>query len=98
MEWLRGCGWIPLDSVEHKKVKNAQELINKVTENISAVMRLALSHAQCLRKYFISLQRAYTKEALDNFSNYTSVVDTPDIVLAKMNSVNQSDVCTFFFF
>lgn len=50
----------------------------------------------CLRKYFISLQRAYTKEALDNFSNYTSVVDTPDIVLAKINSVNQSDVCIFF--
>ncbi|KAM6349109.1 nebulin [Alca torda] len=65
LEWLRGCGWIPLDSVEHKKVKNAQELVNK---------------------------RAYTKEALDNFSNYTSVVDTPDIVLAKMNSVNQSDL------
>uniref|UniRef100_A0A8B9DDB7 Nebulin n=1 Tax=Anser cygnoides TaxID=8845 RepID=A0A8B9DDB7_ANSCY len=58
LEWLRGCGWIPLDSVEHKKVKN----------------------------------RAYTKEALDNFSNYTSVVDTPDIVLAKINSVNQSDL------
>ncbi|XP_068543051.1 nebulin isoform X13 [Anas acuta] len=65
LEWLRGCGWIPLDSVEHKKVKNAQELINK---------------------------RAYTKEALDNFANYTSVVDTPDIVLAKINSVNQSDL------
>ncbi|XP_075613456.1 nebulin isoform X35 [Balearica regulorum gibbericeps] len=65
LEWLRGCGWIPLDSVEHKKVKNAQELINK---------------------------KAYTKEALDNFSNYTSVVDTPDIVLAKINSVNQSDL------
>ncbi|XP_064926242.1 nebulin isoform X21 [Columba livia] len=65
LEWLRGCGWIPLDSVEHKKVKNAQELVNK---------------------------RAYTKEALDNFSNYTSVVDTPDIVLARMNAVNQSDI------
>ncbi|XP_074403892.1 nebulin isoform X1 [Zonotrichia albicollis] len=65
LEWLRGIGWIPLDSVEHKKVKNAQELINK---------------------------RAYTKEALDNFSKYTSVVDTPEITLAKMNSVNQSDL------
>ncbi|XP_050196475.1 LOW QUALITY PROTEIN: nebulin [Myiozetetes cayanensis] len=65
LEWLRGIGWIPLDSVEHKKVKNAQELVNK---------------------------RSYTKEALDNFSKYTSVVDTPDIVLAKMNSVNQSDL------
>ncbi|XP_063257113.1 nebulin [Prinia subflava] len=65
LEWLRGCGWIPLDSVEHKKVKNAQELINK---------------------------RAYTKEALENFSKYTSVVDTPEITLARMNAVNQSDL------
>ncbi|KAM6269290.1 nebulin isoform 19-T19 [Porphyrio hochstetteri] len=65
LEWLRGCGWIPLDSVEHKKVKNAQELINK---------------------------KAYTKEALENFANYTSVVDTPEVVLAKINSVNQSDL------
>lgn len=56
-----------------------------------------LSHAQCLRKYFISLQRAYTKDAIENFSKYTSVVDTPDIVLAKINSVNQSDVCTLVF-
>lgn len=83
--------------MEHKKVKNAQELINKVRENISAVSQLALlSHAQCLTHYFTSLQRAYTKEALENFGKYTSVVDTPEITLAKMNSVNQSDVCTFF--
>lgn len=85
--------------MEHKKVKNAQELINKVRANISAVPQLALlPHIQCLRHFFTSLQRAYTKEALENFSKYTSVVDTPDIVLAKMNSVNQSDVCNSFFF
>lgn len=83
--------------MEHKKVKNAQELINKVRENISAVPQVALpSDAQCLSLYFTSLQRAYTKEALENFSKYTSVVDTPEIVLAKANSVNQSDVCPFF--
>ncbi|XP_019377964.1 PREDICTED: nebulin isoform X6 [Gavialis gangeticus] len=65
LEWLRGIGWMPLDSVEHKRVKNAQDLVNK---------------------------RVYTKEALDNFSNMTSVVDTPEIVLAKINAVNQSDL------
>ncbi|XP_039183827.1 nebulin isoform X40 [Crotalus tigris] len=65
LEWLRGCGWIPLDSVDHRRVKNAQELINK---------------------------RIYTKEAIDNFDHFTSVEDTPDVVLAKANSIMQSDV------
>lgn len=44
----------------------------------------------------MSLQRVYTKEALDNFSNMTSVVDTPEVVLARINAVNQSDVSIFF--
>uniref|UniRef100_A0A8C6YGE8 Nebulin n=1 Tax=Naja naja TaxID=35670 RepID=A0A8C6YGE8_NAJNA len=65
LEWLRGIGWIPLDSVDHRRVKNAQDLINK---------------------------RIYTKEAIDNFDHFTSVEDTPDVVLAKANSIMQSDV------
>ncbi|XP_053114280.1 nebulin isoform X5 [Hemicordylus capensis] len=65
LEWIRGCGWIPLDSVEHRKVKRAQDLINK---------------------------RIYTKEAIDNFANFTSVEDPPDVVLAKANSIIQSDL------
>uniref|UniRef100_A0A8C6YGX4 Nebulin n=1 Tax=Naja naja TaxID=35670 RepID=A0A8C6YGX4_NAJNA len=58
LEWLRGIGWIPLDSVDHRRVKN----------------------------------RIYTKEAIDNFDHFTSVEDTPDVVLAKANSIMQSDV------
>ncbi|XP_066477640.1 nebulin [Tiliqua scincoides] len=65
LEWLRGCGWVPLDSVEHRKVKNAQNLINK---------------------------RIYTKEAIDNFANFTPVEDPPDVVLAKANSIITSDL------
>lgn len=40
----------------------------------------------------ISLQINYKKDALANYPNFTSVVDPPEIVLAKINSVNQSDV------
>ncbi|XP_072468040.1 nebulin isoform X2 [Notamacropus eugenii] len=65
LEWLRGIGWIPLDSVEHVRVTRNQEMMNQIK---------------------------YKKDALDNYPNYTSVVDPPEIVLAKINSVNQSDV------
>nr|KAF6496667.1 nebulin [Rousettus aegyptiacus] len=65
LEWLRGIGWIPLDSVEHVRVTKNQEMVNQVK---------------------------YKKAALDNYPNFTSVVDPPEIVLAKINSVNQSDV------
>ncbi|XP_041432086.1 nebulin isoform X14 [Xenopus laevis] len=65
LEWIRGCGWVPLDSVEHQKVKKAQKIIN---------------------------ERFYKKDAQDNFSKYTHVVDTPPIVLAKLNAVITSDL------
>ncbi|KAF6115226.1 nebulin [Phyllostomus discolor] len=65
LEWLRGIGWIPLDSVDHVRVTKNQELVNQVK---------------------------YKKAALDNYPNFTSVVDPPEIVLAKINSVNQSDI------
>uniref|UniRef100_A0A6I8NB76 Nebulin n=1 Tax=Ornithorhynchus anatinus TaxID=9258 RepID=A0A6I8NB76_ORNAN len=65
LEWLRGIGWIPLDSVEHVRVTKNQEMVNQVK---------------------------YKKDALDNYPNFTSVVDPPEIVLAKINSINQSDV------
>uniref|UniRef100_G1RK26 Nebulin n=1 Tax=Nomascus leucogenys TaxID=61853 RepID=G1RK26_NOMLE len=65
LEWLRGIGWIPLDSVDHVRVTRNQEMMNQIK---------------------------YKKNALENYSNFTSVVDPPEIVLAKINSVNQSDV------
>ncbi|KAF7465267.1 Hypothetical predicted protein [Marmota monax] len=65
LEWLRGIGWIPLDSVEHVRVTRNQEMVNQIK---------------------------YKKDALNNYPNFTSVVDPPEIVLAKINSVNQSDI------
>lgn len=42
------------------------------------------------------LQRAYKKDAVDNFEKFSHVVDTPEIVLAKANAINQSDVSIYF--
>ncbi|KAI7808891.1 nebulin-like [Triplophysa rosa] len=65
LEWIRGCGWVAADSVDHVKVRKAQQILNN---------------------------RLYKKDAMDNFAKFTNVVDLPEIVLAKVNAFNLSDL------
>lgn len=38
------------------------------------------------------MQRLYKKDAKENFSRFTHIVDRPEVVLAKVNAFNLSDV------
>ncbi|XP_034550527.1 nebulin [Notolabrus celidotus] len=65
LEWIRGCGWVAADSVDHVKVRKAQEIMN---------------------------ERLYKKNATECFGKFTLIVDRPEIVLAKLNAANLSDL------
>lgn len=43
--------------------------------------------------FLFHLQRLYKKSATDGFADFSLIVDRPELVLARINAANLSDVC-----
>uniref|UniRef100_A0A8C5PGL3 Nebulin n=1 Tax=Leptobrachium leishanense TaxID=445787 RepID=A0A8C5PGL3_9ANUR len=96
LEWIRGCGWMPNGSIEVKKVKNAQDILNEhlyrqpasslkftsVVDLPSIVLAKTNAEQLSLSKY---------REAWDQDKRTIHVMpDTPEIVLSRSNAINVS--------
>ncbi|XP_030641691.1 nebulin [Chanos chanos] len=88
LEWLRGCGWVPHESVEVKKVKNAQQILSdrgyrvkldqqKYTTPLDRVDILCAKNAAQV------LDEAKYREAWHQDKTKYSMMDTPILATAR---------------
>ncbi|XP_064419871.1 nebulin isoform X6 [Latimeria chalumnae] len=97
LEWIRGCGWLPNDSLEVNKVKKAQEILSEklyrqhpdqvkftsVVDLPSIV--LAKTNAHQISDWIY--RNAWDKEKV----KFHLPADTPGMVQSKVNSANISN-------
>ncbi|XP_059895708.1 nebulin isoform X40 [Gadus macrocephalus] len=97
MEWIRGCGWSPQDSVDVVKARNAQKILN---ENLyrQAPSTVKFTSVVDLPAIVLSKQNAenisemkYTAAWNKDKLTFHLKPDIPSVQLAKANAINISN-------
>ncbi|CAH2305484.1 nebulin isoform X6 [Pelobates cultripes] len=97
LEWIRGCGWMPNESVEVKKVKNAQDILNdrlyrQPASSLKFTSIVDLPSIVLAKTNADQLSAAKYKEAWEQDKRTIHVMpDTPEIMLSRANAVNVSN-------
>ncbi|XP_061410759.1 nebulin-like isoform X2 [Lethenteron reissneri] len=99
LEWIRGCGWIPTESLDVKKVQRAGNILSekKYRQHPDTVGFTSVTDSPVMQQCKLNADqindRAYRKAWEDSKTEISMMPDTPQLLQAKANAYNLSDVC-----
>ncbi|XP_055447732.1 nebulin-related-anchoring protein [Psammomys obesus] len=101
MKWMKGAGWVATGSLNVEQAKKAGELISekKYRQHPDALKFTSIKDTPEMVQARISYTRAvdgsdnrlYKQQAEKIKHQYTQTVDLPEVLLAKLNSMNISE-------
>ncbi|XP_060247484.1 nebulin-related-anchoring protein [Meriones unguiculatus] len=97
MKWMKGTGWVATGSLNVEQAKKAGELISekKYRQHPDALKFTSIKDTpemvQARISYTQAVDRLYKQQAEKLKHQYTQTVDLPEVLLAKLNSMNISE-------